>query len=185
MRPAEAPFPVVLEAARQREGWAWSRLYHSVAPQVLGYLRGKGAVDPDDVMGEVFLAVARGIHRFDGDESGFRSWVFTVAHSRMVDDYRRRASRPVSDGPELLEPLGGSADTAAEAMEALVVEDLVRLFAGLTPDQRAVLELRYLADLSLEETARVVDKPLGAVKALQRRALGTLRQALAVAGVSG
>ena len=54
-----------------------------------------GAPDPEDVLGEVFLQVARDISTFDGEETGFRSWVFTIAHHRLIDARRHTARRPV------------------------------------------------------------------------------------------
>ena len=60
-------------------------------------------------------------------------------------------------------------------MEQIAGEGAVRQLATLTDDQRAVLLLRVVADLSLAETAEVLGKPVGAVKALQHRALAKLR----------
>src|SRR5438067_382498 len=69
-------------------------VYRLLAPAVLGYLRTQGVPDPEDVTGEVFLQVARDLHRFKGDDDALRRWVFTIAHHRMVDSHRRRARRP-------------------------------------------------------------------------------------------
>ena len=71
-------FTSLLEAAREGRA-AWQELYDGLAPVVLGYLRANVAPDPEDVLSEVFLQVARDVTRFEGDERGFRSWVFTIA----------------------------------------------------------------------------------------------------------
>src|SRR5204862_3031394 len=67
-------FEQVLAAARAGGDWAWRELYFSVAPSVLGYLRGRGAPDPEDLLGEVFLHVVRGLGSFQGGENAFRGW---------------------------------------------------------------------------------------------------------------
>ena len=53
-----------------------------------------GVPDPEDVTAEVFLRVVQDVGKFDGDEANFRSWVFVIAHHRMVDDRRRRIRHP-------------------------------------------------------------------------------------------
>src|SRR5512132_1335523 len=99
-------FSSLLEAAREGSEAAWQELYSGLAPMVLGYLRANGAPDPEDVLSEVFLQVARDIARFHGEEPGFRSWVFTIAHHRLIDARRHSARRPVDLSAEPLEPMG-------------------------------------------------------------------------------
>lgn len=173
------PFEHVLAAARTGEDWAWERIYRDLAPRVAGYLRGHGASDPEDLAGEVLLQVVRGLEGFDGDEDRFRAWVFTIAHRRLVDDVRRRARRPVVDLADdvLVAVAGSGGDVHEEAEAALDRERVVAAIGTLPPDQRAVLLLRILGDLTIEEIAHAVGKRPGAVKALQRRALRRLEKA--------
>src|SRR5690606_5119335 len=83
----------VLAAARRGDPEAWRRLYESVAGRVAGYLRTQGAEEPEDLTSEVFVAVVRNFSKFVGDEAQFRSWVFVIAHRRLIDERRRRARR--------------------------------------------------------------------------------------------
>lgn len=175
-------FDAVVTAAQVGADWAWTLLYRSVAPHVLGYLRARGAADAENLLGEVFLQVARNITTFTGDEDGFRSWVFVVAHHRLLDERRRQRRRPATPVAEVPETEGGSAED--EAMTALLSQEARRLLDVLTPEQREVLLLRVFADLPLQEVARIVGRPLSAVKALQRRAHGRLRKQLAEDGYS-
>ena len=102
-------FTSLLESARQGSEAAWQELYDGLAPVVLGYLRANSAPDPEDVLSEVFLQVARDIATFDGEEKGFRSWVFTIAHHRLIDARRHSARRPVdlAAEPPAFECAGG------------------------------------------------------------------------------
>lgn len=183
--PLDDHFPEVLTAAQQGSAAAWETLVGQLAPSLLGYLRVRGATDPEGVAGEVFLELARSIRRFTGDEAGFRSWVFVIAHRRLVDDRRRRARRrEVLAAPSSLpeRPLPGSVED--EALCRASFPGLRRLLDSLSPDQAEVVTLRFLADLSLEQTARVLGKRVGAVKALQHRALAALREQIRGVGVS-
>ncbi len=168
-------FDSILHAARAGADWAWERIYEDLAGSVIGYLRVHGAHEPEDLAGEVFLQVVRDLPRFapsTGDaERDFRAWVFTIAHRRLMDSFRshaRRPSVPVAD----LAPLAGSTpDASGEAFAALDRARVLELLGTLPPDQRSVLLLRILGDLTVEEVARAVGKRPGAVKALQRRGL--------------
>lgn len=176
----DADFEEVLAGARHGDQLAWAALYDSLAPQVLGYLRSRGAADAEEVLGDVFLHVARGIHGFEGQEAGFRSWVFVIATSRLRDERRRRRRKPTPDHLDaaIEDRLEDTVDVATEVEQAAAAAAVQRLLQVLTPDQRAVIELRVFADLGSHEVATILDKPVGAVKALHRRGLGALRREL-------
>lgn len=175
---AEA-FVDVLGAARLGAAWALETLYRSLAPAVVGYLRLQGVEDPEDLSSEVFLGVFRNLAGFDGDQPALRSWVFAIAHRRVVDDRRRRSRRPSSADVEAsaVEYPSGD-DTEGEVLTRLSTETLVALCGNLSADQRDVVLLRLVGDLSLEETASALGKSQGAIKALQHRAVAGLRKEL-------
>jgi RNA polymerase sigma factor (sigma-70 family) len=177
-------FTSLLEAARQGSEAAWQEVYDGIAPAILGYLRANNAPDPEDVLSEVFLQVARDIARFEGEEPGFRSWVFTIAHHRLIDARRHSARRAVELSAEPPEPRGRADDAADEALAKIGVQEVERVLATLSDDQRAVLLLRVIGDLSIEDVAKAVGKRPGAVKALQRRGLAAIKRELTRKGVS-
>ncbi|HWS46821.1 MAG TPA: RNA polymerase sigma factor [Acidimicrobiia bacterium] len=166
-----------LEQARCGDSRGFDVLFRAFGASVVGYLRSRSVSDPDGVANDVFLRAFRTIHTFQGDESRFRSWLFTIAHNAAIDDARRRRRRvretPLDGVPE---PTGGDAET--DGLEHVGNERVAGLLATLSPDQRDVVVLRVVADLSVEETAAVVGKSYEAVKALQRRGLASLRRAL-------
>ncbi len=169
-------FDDVLAAAQAGAAWAFEALYRDLAPAVTGYLRLHGAVEPDDLASETFLGVFTGLAGFSGDEDALRSWVFTIAHRRLVDDWRRRSRRPqvTDEAGDLTELAGGDAED--DALVRVGTETVHRMCAGLPDDQRSVLLLRVLADLTVEQIASVMGRSVGSVKALQRRGLRALRQ---------
>jgi RNA polymerase sigma factor (sigma-70 family) len=178
--PREEHFDRLLLAARARAEWAWAEIYRELSPGVLGHLRARGAREPEDLTGEVFLQVVRDLPSFAGKGSDFRSWVFTIAHHRLVDEARRAARRPVlpeeSASLEALLPIG---DAEEDALAELGAERVRRVLSALSSDQQAVILLRVVGDLTVTEVARVVGKTPGAVKQLQRRGLAAIAAALA------
>jgi RNA polymerase sigma factor (sigma-70 family) len=181
---SEERFHGLLAAAKDGDEHAWKALFDALAPVVLGYLRANGAPDAEDVLGETFLQVARDIATFAGDEAGFRSWVFTIAHHRLIDARRHSARRPVELSPEPPEPEEPADDAANEALARIGTARVRLILAELSEDQRAVLLLRFVGDMSVEDVARAVGKRPGAVKALQRRGLAAVKRLLTRRGVS-
>lgn len=166
-----------VEAARAGSVLAFERIYRALAPSVASYLRWNGVVDVESLTNEVLAQVHRNLHRFTGDASAFRSWAFTIAHHRMVDDRRSTGRRPAIADAEI-EDTTVVGDAEEDALAALSDERLRGLLDKLSPDQRDVLLLRIVADLSLEDVAVALGKRRGAIKSLQHRALATLRRYL-------
>lgn len=179
----EDAFADVLEAARAGAPWAFEHLYAELAPAVAGYLRVQQAREPEDLTSEVFLGVFRGLGSFEGSEQQFRSWVFTIAHRRLQDERRRVSRQPHLEVVGVEHGLPGG-DAEREAVDALGEQWVVALCGRLSADQRTVLLLRVVADLTAEEVARITGKTEGAVRALQRRGLSALRRMIAREGMS-
>ena len=176
-------FSSTLAAARHGRPWAFEALFTAHAKPLQAWFRSQGAADPDGSVNEVLLRAFRGIERFEGTEGQFRSWVFTIARNLLIDE-RRRALRRVVTEP--LDDTGQhdctdrpDVDECAEgALDLLARERVLALLDALSPDQRDVLLLRVVADLTIEQIADVVGKRVGAVKALQRRGLAAVRRHL-------
>jgi RNA polymerase sigma-70 factor (ECF subfamily) len=177
-------FSGTLDAAKAGAEWAWADIYRDLAGPVTGYLRSRGAADADDVASETFLQVARNIKTFDGDYESFRSWIFVIAHRRLLDSRRALSRRPktVNDDAHLyVVPDVQQVDD--EAIDLVSTARMEALFDRLTEDQRDVLALRVIGDLTVEQTADALGKGIGAVKALQRRALASVKRAMSESGV--
>lgn len=181
-------FSEVLEAARVDAPWAFEKLFKEYSAPISDYLRGQGVEDHEVLASEVFVRAFTHLSRFSGTEGEFRSWLFSIAHNLVIDDRRRRSRRPntvsgsTQDRTETSDPTAiGLVEDEANARlgEAQVRAKLERL----APDQRDVLLLRIIGDLTIDQIAEVLNKRRGAVKALQRRGLEALRKQLESGGV--
>jgi RNA polymerase sigma-70 factor (ECF subfamily) len=172
-------FPQVLARAQEGSPPACQWIYESLAGRVAGYLRLHGSREPDDLTSEVFLRVFDHLRDFDGDEPGFRSWVFTIAHRLLIDEHRLQSRRPQT--VELSAPVTDSVpggNTEADALMAIDDQHITDVLSDLAPDQREVLSLRIVGDLTIEQIAEVLGKSRGAVKSLQHRGVAALRRRL-------
>ena len=175
MRP-EDDLDELLLAARAGQPWAFGDIWRSLAPAVHGFLRSRGAGEPEDLTSEVFLAAFKALPSFEGCGQDFRGLVFTIARRRVVDELRARARRP--------RPLPWSerdddrtvASAEETALDHVAGDDVRTLLDTLAPDQRDVLTMRIFGDLTVEQVAAALGKSVGAVKQLQRRGLEALRR---------
>jgi RNA polymerase sigma-70 factor (ECF subfamily) len=169
----------VVRAAVSGDPDGFRTVYDALAPRVLGYLRSRGVEDPESMVSEVFLAVHPRLPSLTGGSAGLHTLVFSVAHARAVDDARRRLRRPrsFSYDPEYDDRVTGSAEQIA--VESLEAGRAIELMQQLNEDQRTVVTLRIIGDLSLEQTAEVTGKTVASVKQLQRRGLVRLRALMA------
>lgn len=171
-------YETIIAAARAGADWAWTAIYRDLAPDVLRYARAKRCPEPEDIVGDVFVRVVRALPEFSGDAPDFRSWVFTIAHNRIADAWRRDAGRtPEPVDVDVLDTrASGDSDPEHASMSRFSDTQVRDLIGRLPVAQRDVLFLRVLIGLSLEETAAVTGRSSGAVKSLQHRALASIRK---------
>lgn len=170
----------MLTAAAAGDGSAVEVLFRELQPRLLRFL---GAQEPrvaDDLAAEVWLAVATGISRFEGDWHDFRAWVFAIARRRLAD-HRRTAVRRRTDVVESAAFDLRQADDAPEqqTLDKLSGQQAAALIASvLGGDQAEVLMLRVLADLDVDDVAAIMQRSPNWVRVTQHRALRTLAKRL-------
>lgn len=157
----------------------FSQAYRDLAPAVLGYLRARGVADSEAVTQDVFIALYPRMGSVTGGAAGLKTLVFTIAHARSVDHHRRLARTPRLVGYDPEDQTRAEPSTEELALGRGLGIGILTLLDGLSADQREVIALRVIADLSLEQTAAITGRSTGAVKQLQRRALLALRRQLA------
>jgi RNA polymerase sigma-70 factor, ECF subfamily len=178
---AENEFDEILASAQEGERWAIALFWEDLHPRLLRFLRGLDPVAAEDVEAETWLAAARDLASFRGDDRQFRAWMFTIARNRLID-WRRREARRHSDAvtPEVLGELPADDDPASTALDVLRADEAVVLIRGCLPrDQAEVILLRVLGGLDVTEVAEIVRKRPGNVRVLQHRGLRRLAEHLA------
>ncbi|OAE03228.1 sigma-70 family RNA polymerase sigma factor [Arthrobacter sp. OY3WO11] len=147
--------------------------YRSFAGPVQGYLKARGVDDPEAVAQDVFLAFYPKISELTGGLQGAKSLLFSIAHARMVDYYRRVERRPQLSP---YDPHQDARTTSSAEDHAIELHGgAAALLDGLSEEHQEVLALRVVADLSIEQVAQIMGKSPGAIKQLQRRALQNLK----------
>ncbi|RIK39222.1 MAG: RNA polymerase subunit sigma-70 [Chloroflexi bacterium] len=131
----------------------------------------------EDLTGHVFLKMLEAIRNRKAWHSSFSGWLYRIAHNVVIDYYRQRDQKQqvsLDDEPSL-----PALDDPVEAAELkLDVERLRAAIARLTDEQAEVISLRFLEGYSISEVAEMMNKTEGSIKALQYRAVATLRQLL-------
>ena len=176
-------FDEVLAAARLGQAWALTALFRTYAGPVGGYVRARSPAEVDDVVSEVFTSAFTSLDRFTGGEPDFRGWLFTIAARRVVDDLRRRGRRVETTAYEPEDDTRSERSAEEHSLDRLGEQWARDVLAQLAPDQREVLLLRVLGDLTVEQVAAQLGKSPGAVKQLQRRGLAAAARILEAQGV--
>jgi RNA polymerase sigma-70 factor (ECF subfamily) len=168
----------LLERARAYDAGALGELYDQYAPLIYAYLyrRVHDAQLAEDLTSEVFVRVLQAIQSEQFWHTSFRGWLYRIAHNLVVDHYRKQPPAPMLALDERLVAVQGDPDSALA--EKLSRQGLLAAISQLTPDQQQVLVLRFGEQLAAREVAEVMDKSVGAVEALQHRALAALRRIL-------
>jgi len=178
---SERAFAETLADAQCGEEQAVTVLWRAHHPRLLRVLASRHpADDVDDLASEVWLRVTGSWHRFVGNESDFRAWFFTIAHSVSVDSYRRSSRCRETPTDDLCEDrrAGNIDDTEVGAQESLGTARAIALLARLPREQSEVVALRVIAGLDTERVAEIMGKRPGNVRVLQHRGLRRLAQLL-------
>jgi RNA polymerase sigma-70 factor, ECF subfamily len=171
-----------LVGARRREPAAVTRLYSAYAPALFRFFVAAVGDRPtaEDLTGEVFKSAIEGLPRFRGPVEALGGWLFGIARHDLSDYRRRQARNPVQPLEDLLEEEAAAVDPEELALERLEGDRVLAALRQLTCDQREVLVLRLVADLTAPEVAGILHKSTEAVKALQHRGLASLARVLGV-----
>jgi RNA polymerase sigma-70 factor (ECF subfamily) len=156
---------------------AFTQIYERYAPAIYRYIyfRIGEAELAEDLQAEVFLRMLEGIHRYEDRGWPISAWLYRIAHDRTIDTIRRRRNRQQLP----LESWGGMCDGPEGSVSAqLDYEELKRTLNDLTEDQRLVIQMRFMGDMSIQEVANKLGRTEGSVKALQHRGLQSLARRL-------
>jgi RNA polymerase sigma-70 factor (ECF subfamily) len=157
--------------AQRGSAEAWGTLFERHWPMALraAYLVVHDAAAAEDVAQEAFLAALRSLDRFDRRRP-FGPWLHRIVVNRAIDHARRPARRAEVAAEHAPEPAGAAAPEPDDALMAAL--------RALPADQRAVVVMRYLLELTPGEIAAALGVPRGTVNSRLRRALDRLEGVL-------
>lgn len=161
-----------LEQARQMDEGSIGRLVKEYYPSVLRFLsyRTRNREDAEDLTNEVFVRMVDSIKNQTGN---FPAWLFKIARNLLIDYYRRMDRQKSSSLDEMEND--SIAVSAEDHRKGLSMDEIKHMLTVLTDEQQEVISLRFLSGYSLEETAQIMQRSVGAVKVLQFRAVGGLK----------
>ena len=171
---------LLVRRAQQKDAEAFAQLYEAYFDKIYRYTRLKvgNEMEAEDITQHVFIKALNSICSYNIRGVPFSAWIFRIAHNNIVDHFRKQSKRatvPIDDLP-LVAP-----DDPQHAVERrMEVERVTAAAKDLTDAQREVISLRFAAELSIAEVAKIMGKSEGAIKALQHSAIQALRKTLKV-----
>ncbi len=172
------PDQAILERARRFEAQALEEIFDAFSPGIYRYayrLVGDEEL-ANECMSETFSRFLAALKRSSGPDTYLQAYLYRIAHNWITDYYRRRTPPTLQLDGEL--PADPADDPHQRLADEMTNQQLREALALLTPDQRQVIVLKYLEDWKNEIIAVSMNKPVGAVKALQHRGLEALRRIL-------
>ncbi|OLE35519.1 MAG: hypothetical protein AUG48_10385 [Actinobacteria bacterium 13_1_20CM_3_68_9] len=177
-RPAGDDDRPLIERVRKGDQDAARTLYERYFDRIYNYVYARlgRAEDAEDLAIDTMTRSLTRLDQFQDQGVAFSSWVYKIAHNATIDHYRRHGKVTLVSLEQATLPQ--SADPSELAVEQLSNEDLRIALRALTDEQQQVLILRFFQDLTAAQVAGIMGKSVGAVQALQHRALGSLERAL-------
>lgn len=170
----------LIEAARQGDTNAFGQLYESLAPSIFRffYSRMENRLDAEDLTEEVFLRAWKFLPRYREQGAPFSAFLFRVANNLLLDYYRQAKREGVAAQFDHDEFAAMQADPDEMTASNLQSKEIRKALGKLQENYRTVLSLRFLSELSVEETAHIIQKSPEAVRVMQHRALAALQKLL-------
>ena len=168
----------MVERAARSDPEAIASLYDLYAPKIYSYIyhRLSDPTAAEDLTGQTFLRMIEALRSDRGWRTSFSGWLFRIAHNLVIDYYRRRSQAELSDIEDFPNIPALDSDPYKAATAMLDSDALLRAIHELTEEQAQVVALRFLEGYSITEVAILLDKTEGAIKALQYRAVASLRR---------
>ena len=168
----------LIQRAYRLEGQALAEIYDAHSEAIYRYaMRLLGDVDAsEECVSETFTRFLTVLKKGKGPREHLKAYLFRIAHNWITDYYRRAVpdAQPIDNEIAL-----ASADNPAQAaFENMQMARTRAALEQLTPDQREVITLKFFEGWENAEIAVSVNKPIGAVKSLQHRALAALKRIL-------
>ncbi len=167
----------ILILARQFNPATLANIYDTYSPGLYRYaMRLTGDQDlAEECVAETFIRLLQAFRVGKGPQDFLQAYLFRIAHNWIVDYYRKKPLEP-----DLLDEKQVEDKLSPEELTGITFQNhhLRKALLTLTPDQQQVVALKYLEGLENMEIARILKKPVGAVKSLQHRALTNLKKYL-------
>jgi RNA polymerase sigma-70 factor, ECF subfamily len=167
----------LVERAQQGDREALEELYLIHFDRIYSYLHMSvgNRHDAEDLTTQTFLKMLESIKRFRWRSAPFSAWLFRIAHNLAMDHFR--ATRRWQPEEEVPEPTGETEPSAeAAALQSIGRQGMLELIEDLSQEQKQVLTLKFVFNLSNAEVATILEKTEGAIKSLQHRALVSLQK---------
>jgi len=157
---------------------AFTQLYNANFDRIYRYIytRVKSQAEAEDLTQDVFIKALEAIGNYKWRDLPFAAWLFKIAHNTVIDHVRKISREKRADFDEA--HLATVEDPVEMSEREFEVEQLKMALEKLPEAQREVATLRFIAQLSIAETARVLGKSEGTIKALQFNATTSLRKML-------
>ncbi len=174
----------LIQQAQQGDTDAFAQIYRANVQAVFRYVsyRTSNVQLAEDLTSEIFTRALEGLPKYQDRGKPFVAWLYTIAHARIADHYRKTNRRPDESDVEKHQ-IAVTPDMDENLVRRHAARTLREAIGLLTEDQQQVIILRFIEGERIETVATIMGKKPNAIKALQHRALRSLAKHLSRSGV--
>lgn len=162
----------LISKAQKGDKEAFSTLYHHYIKEIFKFfiLRTNSKPVAEDLTQETFLKMLKNLNTFQ-HKSSFKNWLYGIAKHTLLDYYRKHYRERTTSLETIENHLSTHNDNLAVTDNPSATNESQKILQKLPENYRQILELRFLKNLSIKDTAEILNKTVSSVKVLQHRAL--------------
>jgi len=166
--------------AKERDEKAFSQIYDLFAESLYRFISYKipNREQAEDVLQDTFLKAWRALPKLSLDNLNFNAWLYRIARNAINDYYRTLKRRPTPDNLENYYDLSSDSNIEKEVSSNIDIEKLKIAIKNLPNSYQQILDLRFLQEFSIEETAKAMGRTEIAIRVAQHRAIKKLNSIL-------
>ena len=169
----------LIRQAQEGDKEAYGQLYDRYIAQIYRFVVVKvtNKDEAQDLTHEVFLSAWQNLTNYKHQGFPFSSWLYQIARNKVIDHYRTKKDH--ADVYEIDEEFVKVASVVESNLDVrLAMDDIKKALTTLSDEQKDVIVMKFVEDLSNEEIAKAMNKSEGAIRLLQHRAINNLKELL-------
>lgn len=168
----------LIKQAQSGEPEGFGKLYDAHHHQIYRFifLKVGSRAEAEDLTHQVFLSAWQNIKNYTSGGTPFKSWLYRIARNKVIDFYRLAKNNIALE--LVKDSVYANHDLELNLEESLALDEVRTAMQKLTSEQQDVMVMRFVEDMPIKEVAKIIGKTTGAVKLIQFRAIGKLKNIL-------
>lgn len=170
----------LVSLAKERDQAAFAQLYDEFSSPIYRFIKIRiiDVGQAEDILQETFLKAWQALPKLKMEGLNFSAWLYRIARNLVNDHYRKVYRQPAQEDIAEHDELSAEIDIAGGLDQVMMVDKVRNVLPKLKTEYQQIIELRFIREFTVNESARILKRSPVAVRLLQYRALSKLRSLL-------